>query len=582
MENYREATASLRCRAPAQRSCKFFHSPVLIYAMNVPAETVWAVRKKTVAVGSGKGGTGKSTTSLNLAITFARQNLKVGLLDLDPLSNLGTVLDIEHSIYKKHRKPLKAGLPFSAYMEPVLPRLDLIFPNPKIQKEERSGLLKNLVDSLMPEFLKRYDVLLLDLPAGISAEENLVFLPFAEYLLVVTNPEPTAHVSSGGYIKAALQINPDINIFIWHNKYKPGINAGFDSINVIQNYNRYAPAELRVSEKESGAIRSIAFIPHDPSLDLLQNIISPAITVQLKMAETLTILMEKLIDEIVENTELTGNVFLLTKYYIRQNRRIEDSGAYAADLLVYLDGLFGKSDPLGEKEKKFIRKLVREMRTNFLYLSINKALDSLEDSLEQLFDEKRLFSVQGLMRPKLNPEEPVLQVLKDCLESGVTSGAFLKNTAGLLLFYLAFHKLLTSDTILRLFLLFTPFRKTEDGTKVRDRNRQIRCLLDRDKHYHDRYYSLIKKLFPVMLTQMNRAAKSLSCQDLLYYQAGGSLNQQAYIRLLTDLVHDCVNTGLGIASGYKFNIASSAIRKGALELLSRIKKHGGSEITRSR
>ena len=187
--------------------------------MNVPAETVWAVRKKTVAVGSGKGGTGKSTTSLNLAITFARQNLKVGLLDLDPLSNLGTVLDIEHSIYKKHRKPLKAGLPFSAYMEPVLPRLDLIFPNPKIQKEERSGLLKNLVDSLMPEFLKRYDVLLLDLPAGISAEENLVFLPFAEYLLVVTNPEPTAHVSSGGYIKAALQINPDINIFIWHNKF---------------------------------------------------------------------------------------------------------------------------------------------------------------------------------------------------------------------------------------------------------------------------------------------------------------------------------------------------------------------------
>mgnify|MGYP000971050066 CR=1 FL=1 len=166
---------------------------------------------KALAIGSGKGGTGKSTTAVNLALYYAKRGIKTALFDLDPLSNIAIILDLvlPESVFKTSSLKQRR---LSNYTIPVVPNLDLLFPGTKHSKGDSTVLLNLIFSDFTEELNKRYDFLILDLPAGIGNEENLAFLPFVNTLAVVTNPEPTAHVSSGGYIKAALEINSELKI----------------------------------------------------------------------------------------------------------------------------------------------------------------------------------------------------------------------------------------------------------------------------------------------------------------------------------------------------------------------------------
>ncbi len=119
--------------------------------------------KYLLAVGSGKGGVGKSTVATNLALALQGQNLKVGMLDADIFGPsqpqlLGIAGARTDSIDKKIQ-------PITAYDMPVMSMGMLVDYNVPVVWRGlivQSAILQMLRDVSWPEL----DVLVIDLPPG--------------------------------------------------------------------------------------------------------------------------------------------------------------------------------------------------------------------------------------------------------------------------------------------------------------------------------------------------------------------------------------------------------------------------------
>jgi|YelNatPaOPRAMG01_1025707.scaffolds.fasta_scaffold00063_45 flagellar biosynthesis protein FlhG len=147
--------------------------------------------EKIIAFTSGKGGTGKTFVSINMAYALSRQNIKVLFIDLDAnLSNANIMLNV---VAKKTTYDFFSGKSLlSEIITPYEKNLDFIFgdsgrtdyPKPK------GELIKYLFQQIN-SIEKNYDYVFLDTGAGAS-DEIILILANADVNVLVTSPEPTA------------------------------------------------------------------------------------------------------------------------------------------------------------------------------------------------------------------------------------------------------------------------------------------------------------------------------------------------------------------------------------------------------
>lgn len=120
--------------------------------------------KNIILVASGKGGVGKSTVSVNLASSLAKQGLKVGLLDADIY---GPSIPIMLGCVDKH--PVVLG---DEYLKPIeVHNLKFISIGSLVEKDRAISWRGQLVSGTILQFIEKtaweeLDFLVIDMPPG--------------------------------------------------------------------------------------------------------------------------------------------------------------------------------------------------------------------------------------------------------------------------------------------------------------------------------------------------------------------------------------------------------------------------------
>jgi len=185
--------------------------------------------KNIIAVASGKGGVGKSTVALNLAIALQKSGAKVGLIDADiygpsipTMIGMPTAKPKIETLYGKHKIiPIKAfGLQVMSVGFIIEPEAAIVLRGPRL-----GGIVKQFLNDVLWGEL---DYLILDLPPGTGdIQLTIVQTVAVTGAIMVTTPQQVAVIDA---IKAGNMFRlPNVNVPI---------------LGVVENMSWFTPAEL--------------------------------------------------------------------------------------------------------------------------------------------------------------------------------------------------------------------------------------------------------------------------------------------------------------------------------------------------
>lgn len=160
---------------------------------------------KVIAITAGKGGVGKSHISINLAISLAKRNKKIMLLDGDlGLGNLDIMLGLHSEYDLSHVLAGTCALNDIVVQGPhgisVIPASSGCNRMASLSSIEQVGII-----NAFNELTNEIDYLIIDTATGIS-ETVLGFTRSSQHVMVILSDEPASLAKTYGLIKVMHQV----------------------------------------------------------------------------------------------------------------------------------------------------------------------------------------------------------------------------------------------------------------------------------------------------------------------------------------------------------------------------------------
>ena len=165
-----------------------------------PTEFVGQVKTRIITIASGKGGVGKTSLTVNLAIALSNAGQKVMILDADlGMANVDIMMGLTprctlYDVLQGHKTLQEIIIETSAGVN-IVPGCSGIFEAANIGRSQREDLVREL-----EEYAREMDFILIDTGAGIS-QVVLGFIASADDVIIVVTPEPTSITDAYGIIK---------------------------------------------------------------------------------------------------------------------------------------------------------------------------------------------------------------------------------------------------------------------------------------------------------------------------------------------------------------------------------------------